>query len=49
METLVQVCEDKGRFKGPVFATADGQLAASPDYDAIFRKYLKWYRRRPTS
>jgi len=41
MEKLVEVCEMEGRFDGPAFATADGRLAASPDYDAIFCKYLK--------
>ncbi len=37
----MQVCEDEERFKGPVFATPDGQLAASPDYNTVFRKYFK--------
>ena len=40
MEKLVGVCEAEGRFEGPAFATPDGTLAASPDYDAVFRKYL---------
>jgi hypothetical protein len=41
MEKLVEVCEREGRSKEPAFATPDGTLAASPDYDAVFRKYLK--------
>ncbi len=35
------LCEDEGRFDGPAFATPDGLLAVSPDYNAVFRKYLK--------
>ncbi len=35
------VCVDEGRFNGPAFVTPDGLLAVSPDYDAVFRKYLK--------
>ena len=38
---MVEVCEREGRSKEPAFATPDGTLAASPDYDAVFRKYLK--------
>ena len=41
MEKLVEVCEREGRSKGPAFATPGGTLAASPDYDAVFRKYFK--------
>ena len=41
MEKLVEVCEMEGWFDGPAFATPDGKLASSPDYDAVFRKYLK--------
>ncbi len=41
MEKLVEVCECEGRADGPAFATPDGLLASSPDYDAGFRKYLK--------
>jgi len=41
MEKLVEVCEFKGRFDGPAFATLDGLLAPSPDYNTVFRKYLK--------
>ncbi len=41
MEKLVDVCEYKGRRDGPAFASADGLLASSPEYDAVFRKYLK--------
>ncbi len=37
----MQVCEEEGRLKGPAFDTPDMQLAASPDYDAVFRKYLE--------
>jgi hypothetical protein len=41
MEKLVDVCEYKGRRNGPAFASADGLLASSLDYDAVFWKYLK--------
>ncbi len=41
LEKLVEVCEYKGRRDGPAFATQYGCLASSPDYNAIFRKYLK--------
>ena len=41
IEKLLEVCENEGRFDGPAFATPDGQLASSTDYDAVFRKYLK--------
>jgi len=41
IEKLLEVCEYEGRFDGPAFATPDGQLASSTDYDAVFRKYLK--------
>jgi hypothetical protein len=41
LEKLVEVCESEGRIDGPAFAKPDEELAASPDYDAIFRKYLK--------
>jgi hypothetical protein len=37
----VDVCEYKGRCNGPAIASADGLLASSPDYDAVFWKYLK--------
>ena len=39
VEKLLEVCEYKGRFDGPAFASPNGQLASSPDYDAVFRKY----------
>ena len=41
VEKLLEVCEYEGRFDGPAFASPNGQLASSPDYDAMFRKYLK--------
>jgi hypothetical protein len=41
MEKLVEVWEYEGRVDGPAFATSDGLLASSPDYNAIIRKYLK--------
>ena len=34
------MCEGGGRCEGPAFASADGMLASSTDYDAKFRKYL---------
>lgn len=40
LEKLVEVCEAEGRHIGPAFATANGVLASSLDYDAMFRKYL---------
>jgi hypothetical protein len=41
MEKLVAVCVDEGRFNDPAFAMPDGLLAVSPDYNAVFRKYVK--------
>ena len=41
VEKLLEVCNYEGRFAGPAFATPEGKLASSPDYDAVFRKYLK--------
>ncbi len=41
LEKLLAICEMEGRTTGPAFASADGTLASSPDYDAVFRKYLK--------
>jgi hypothetical protein len=40
VEKLVEVCESEGRVTGPAFASAEGTLAASTDYDLMFRKYL---------
>ncbi len=40
MEKLVDVCESEGRCFGLAFASADGRLASSLDYDALFHKYL---------
>ncbi len=40
LEKLIEVCEGEGRCEGPAFASADGILASSTDYDAMFRKYL---------
>ena len=37
----MEVCETEGWFDGPAFATPDGKLASSPDYNDVFRKYLK--------
>jgi hypothetical protein len=44
MEKLVAMCVDEGRFDGPAFATPNGLLAVLPDYDTVFRKYLKIVR-----
>jgi hypothetical protein len=41
MEKLITVCKYKRRFDGLAFATPGGVLASSPDYDLVFRKYLK--------
>jgi len=41
VEKLLEVCDYKGRFAGPASASPKGQLALSPDYDAVFWKYLK--------
>jgi hypothetical protein len=40
LKKLVDVCESEGRCFGPAFASADGRLASSLDYNALFRKYL---------
>ncbi len=36
LEKLVDVCDSKGRHFGPAFASSDGRLASSLDYDALF-------------
>ncbi len=36
----MEVCESEGRVTGPAFALVEGTLAASTDYDSMFRKYL---------
>jgi hypothetical protein len=40
LEKLMEVCQSEGRIDGPAFATAEGVLALSPDYDASFWQYL---------
>jgi hypothetical protein len=40
LKKLIEVCEGEETCKGPAFAHADGTLASSTDYDAMFRKYL---------
>ena len=40
IEKLVLVCEQEGRINGPAFATPDGELALSVDYDSMFQRYL---------
>ncbi len=40
LEKLVTVCESVGRVYGPAFATPEGRLALSMDYDTIFKRYL---------
>ncbi len=34
------MCTLEGREHGPAFATPDGRLALSMDYDALFMRYL---------
>ena len=41
IEKLVHVCESEGRSSGLAFATPEGNLAVSMDYDAVFRQYLQ--------
>ncbi len=36
----MEVCTLEWREHGPAFATPDGRLALSADYDSLFRKYL---------
>ena len=40
LEKLVDVCESEGRSFRSAFASADGRLASSLDYNALFCKYL---------
>ncbi len=40
IKKLVLVCEQEGRVNDPAFATPDGELALSVDYDSMFRRYL---------
>ncbi len=40
IEKLVLVCEQERRVKGPAFATPDGELALSVDYNSMFQRYL---------
>ena len=37
---MVSVCEAEGQVHGPTFASADGVLASSADYNTVFQKYL---------
>ena len=41
IEKLLEVCAAEGRTQGPAFATPQGRLAASMDYDVTFKTYLK--------
>jgi hypothetical protein len=41
MEKLFKVLKSEGRTEGPAFATPDGKLASSTNYDSVFRSYLK--------
>lgn len=45
IEKALEVATIEGRTSGPLFATPDGDLASSADYDAVFRKYLKKVQR----
>jgi hypothetical protein len=45
LEKLMEVCRVEGRCNGPAFATPDGRLASSIDYNAVFRRYLKEVQR----
>ena len=40
IEKLIEVNEAEGLTSGPAFASPDGELMASADYDASFRSYL---------
>ncbi len=46
IEKLVLVCEQEGRVNGPAFATPDGELALSVDYDSMFQRYLLRVQRK---
>jgi hypothetical protein len=35
-----EIGQSEGRIHGPAFASPEGILASSTDYDALFRKYL---------
>ncbi len=39
-ETVLGLQPCWGRVNGPAFATSDGELALSVDYDSMFRRYL---------
>jgi hypothetical protein len=41
LEKLTEVCQSEGRFDRHAFALADGLLASSSGYNAMFRKYLR--------
>ena len=47
IEKLVPVCAQEGRDNGPAFATPDGELALSVDYDSMFRRYLLRVQEEP--
>ena len=40
IEKLLEINKDEGYFTGPAFRDDEGNLAASTDYDAVFRQYL---------
>ena len=41
LEKLLQVADEEGRFSGPAFASPQGNLISSMDFDATFRHYLE--------
>jgi hypothetical protein len=41
MENLVEVCGIEGQVHGPAFATPNGKVAMSVDYNSVFQQYLR--------
>jgi hypothetical protein len=41
LKKLTEVHQSEGKFDGPAFTLVDGLLGSSPDYNAMFRRYLQ--------
>lgn len=41
IEKLIEICRHEGRRSGPAFATPEGKLASSMEFNVLFRKYLE--------
>ena len=42
MDKLVDIARTEGQEHGPAFASADGSLSSSQEYNETFKHFLKW-------